>query len=846
MPDNGTEPDSPLLPDKRKPTAGKASVRRLPRLQQRRRLKPGSEERIASLWLHGLTLSLALLASGIFLVTEPEGARGSLSVLAEILLTTLSAISLAVYVRRREHKDPDAAFILPLMVFVALLSLVWEPVQRTLLGTGRPFEMMVMFSQKNLLLALAVCGSRPSYQRLSMLLGVCLAIFCAVIAGQRSVYILIVIYGIGAIGWLISSYWETLQLRLLTSESRRVPRTWLLAGGVIPLLLLLATTSSGSQLISAVNGFLPGSGGTGKSDQFARGGVNDGDGLVAGKDNIRSFGPIEDAPFADDRRPSLYDVVNDLFDEPVRRPRDQAAAVALPPELMAAIQQRMAKSGQASREFSTLRRRGAADQKRIRDLRSTAMFYVAGRVPLHLRMELYDVFDGMNWYPMSREKREQNGALSMTTVDGRPWLKITMGARWNDLFTHTETHAVKIINLMTKVIPAPLDTRGLHIDKVDRRDMFSLQDGGLIRMNRESLPELLPIQILSDRVDRSFLADNDDLVWIISDQDPFNQLPSLLHIRSVRELAEKWVEGLPRGWQQVEAVCEKLRTHYVLDRDAVPPTDCQFPIGDFLFRSRRGPDYQFAGAAAVLLRSLKYPTRLVSGFYADPKKYDSRHLHTAVHGADAHFWCEVNTGSGTWVTVEPSPGYEILCPPPGIWRRVMMLMVAAGELVLRYWQVLSVLLLALSAMFILRRQLLDGLWTFCWGLFPAATERDRVLQTVRLIDRRLKYFGMPRPDGVTFTWWLRSFPALRSAAPAIDEFAELANRAGFCPGAVSAGRLFPSESEKVEQCCRQISAQLTIHNCRRSPVLVREKTELRLRGDLRRKPDSSQSADLIL
>ena len=37
----------------------------------------------------------------------------------------------------------------------------------------------------------------------------------------------------------------------------------------------------------------------------------------------------------------------------------------------------------------------------------------------------------------------------------------------------------------------------------------------------------------------------------------------------------------------------------------------------FLFESRRGPDYLFATSAAVLLRSLGYQTRVVSGLYAD-------------------------------------------------------------------------------------------------------------------------------------------------------------------------------------------------------------------------------------
>lgn len=69
----------------------------------------------------------------------------------------------------------------------------------------------------------------------------------------------------------------------------------------------------------------------------------------------------------------------------------------MPPELLAEIKARMAKSEQAGREFSKLRRSTEPDQKKIRDLESRALLYVAGRVPLHLRMETYDVFDGIDW-----------------------------------------------------------------------------------------------------------------------------------------------------------------------------------------------------------------------------------------------------------------------------------------------------------------------------------------------------------------------------------------------------------------------------------------------------------------
>ncbi len=133
----------------------------------------------------------------------------------------------------------------------------------------------------------------------------------------------------------------------------------------------------------------------------------------------------------------------------------------------------------------------------------------------------------------------------------------------------------------------------------------------------------------------------------------------------VRSLAEEWTQGVPHGYRQIEAICQQLRTNYTLDRSARVPEDSAFPVGQFLFKSKRGADYQFATAATLMLRSLGFSTRLVSGFYANPVRYDVRKRHTAVHSSDVHFWCEVFVGAGTWVTLEPTPGYEVLSPPPG-------------------------------------------------------------------------------------------------------------------------------------------------------------------------------------
>jgi transglutaminase-like putative cysteine protease len=724
-----------------------------------------------------MTVLLALLASLMFVLADADRGRSSTSLWIQIAVEVAATLGFTWIVRRRIAMFDENTLIIPLLLIVVLLSLLWEPFQRWFFQTGRPFETMVMNSQKTLMLVTAVLGSRMACQRLSVIIGVALAIFCAAVSSEYRVQWLIAIYGFAVVSWMIASHWDTLRSRLIAGETRHLPLRWLIIGPSIPLLMLLASADGGNRAIIAMRGFLPGSGGDGESDPYSRGGVNDGENLVAGTDNIKSFGPIEDAPFAEDDKPSLYDIFNDAFDEPVRKIKDQDRSIALPPQTLAEVNARMAKSEQAGREFSTLRKSTRPDQKKIKDLESHALLYVAGRVPLHLRMETYDIFDGIDWIAetLSDEPRE----LSMVSSNGRPWLRTQSASRALGVFAGQETHAIKVINLRTNVIPAPLHLRGLHIDKVDQIDMFSWYGDTILKMNRKSLPEFTAIHLQSECMSHSLLRDHEELTFQALSDIKRTQLPELRQMAEVRSLAEKWTQGIPHGYRQIEAICQQLRTSYTVDRSAHAPEECPFPVGHFLFESRRGASYQFATAATMMLRSLGYSTRLVSGFYANPERFDVAKGHTAVHSSDTHFWCEVFVGAGTWVTLEPTPGYEVLTPPPGLLGRTLMFAADCAQWILRHWVFVLTTSAVFAMAFINRYRLADLGLTQKWRFFPARNSRGRVIQTMRLLERRFRFAGLTRPSGVTFTTWFRRQQQCIETCPetplADTEFLQLAD-----------------------------------------------------------------------
>lgn len=731
---------------------------------------------VAAVSLHVICIVVAVLAAIIFTLTEHDDHRHTLWCAFEITMQIGVVAMATVYFRKRLELLHDSSVVMPMLVMVVALSLICEPMQRLLFGTGHSLEVLIMHSQCNLMLALAVCGFRVSFQRLSVLIAVFLTIFCCTISNARGLIPLVILFAMVVLVWLVASWWDTVHRRILHSERRRLP-VLRLALFVLPVLSLLAVGGFGANTVThAIQGFMPSSGGTGKYDPFSRGGVNDGDALVAGTNNIKSFAAIEDAPFIDSDKPSLFDVVNDTFDTPPKKVKDQQRSVALPAELLLHIHQQMAEAKQAGREFSLIRTEQKADSQRIRDLETHALFYVAGPTPVHLRMETYSVFDGITWFPVST--REVAHERQMKQVEDRHWLNLTARGRGFELYSGMRTHSLKVANLDGSIIPAPAHTIGVSIDKMDRVDMYRLGSDDTISLNRDSVPSMTPINLVSECLDRDRLLQEEQMLRLHRDADVHTVTPTGVHTRQIEELARSIVSGKARGWHQVDAVIQHLRQNYVLDRDTKVSEDCVSPVGEFLFRSRRGPEYLFASSAATMLRTLGYSTRLVSGFYAQPEHYDSKLQHTAVFSGDAHFWCEVLLGADMWVTLEPTPGKEILGPPPGLLQRLLMLIGQVFSFAADQAGILATVVLLCAGTWWQRRFLTDAVLTLHYRIAPHRSARQQALHAARLIDHRLRLANIARSPGTTLRRWA-NLEALQPLKADLSRIAELADAAAY-------------------------------------------------------------------
>ncbi|MCA9074719.1 MAG: transglutaminase domain-containing protein [Planctomycetaceae bacterium] len=701
--------------------------------------------------LHAGLIALALLAAATFTLADADGESSALWLAVSLLGQSGVALVAARHVRKLDRSLDKAPWVSPVLLIVFAISLAWEPLQRSLWGTGRPFEAITIFSLKNVMLAMSAVACWHRYGAWTLLTSLFVIIFSASMASSPAIRLMVVLYVVGIVLYLSVANWESLRSRLLpTADNARLPRNWLIAFTLLLVTGLSLVSVTENSVASAVRGWVPSSGGTGGSDPFARNGVGDGEALVAGTDNIQSFAPIDDAPFLQDDKPSLYDVMDDSYEEPVISKEIQRS-VALPPEFASRIKEHAhSRTEKASREFSTLRKSKEASKSKVSDIKSTALFHVAGRTPLHLRMETYDLFDGVNWHPVPDDERVTE--TRMIERDGRHWVDVNSTPSVIESFWGPESHAIKVVNLDSNRIPAPLHVTGVHIDLVERADMYDWVQDGLICLNRDTLPALVPIHLTSAVLDRQMLVEEGYSTLGIGEKN-YRCLPTHPAMEQIAELAESWVQGVPSGWPQVVAIESRLREHFKHDRGKTFSDETAFPLQQFLFEEQAGPDYQFATACAVMLRSLGFGTRVVSGFYVDPDQYDQRAQHTPVHADDVHFWPEVLVHAQTWATLEPTPGYQLRQPPPGLIARLRSaLFTVFGWMSRHVGMILTGLAFALL-LFFSRVFLLDLTRTLHWRWNARGDVRTCVLSTVKLIEWRSRIVGNPRASGMTLKQW---------------------------------------------------------------------------------------------
>jgi transglutaminase-like putative cysteine protease len=129
------------------------------------------------------------------------------------------------------------------------------------------------------------------------------------------------------------------------------------------------------------------------------------------------------------------------------------------------------------------------------------------------------------------------------------------------------------------------------------------------------------------------------------------QLPRDMAPR-IRELAERWTDGLRTAEEKLDAIQLRLQREYAYDRNS-PSGRATEPLDDFLFESKRGHCEYFSTALAVLGRAAGVPTRNVTGFIGGT--YNRFGGFYVIRQGDAHSWTEAYLDGRGWITYDPTP-----------------------------------------------------------------------------------------------------------------------------------------------------------------------------------------------
>jgi len=614
-----------------------------------------------------------------------------------------------------------------------------------------PMEQAVIATLINVAFFLAAFPAIARNEFAALGISFILALAGLMLNAQATHVWLIVLHG-GLIAiWLANRYW--CHVSAVSANGAR-PAAPLWAYGLIVLVM-----TGSSFIVSKTAGgvaknwgeWLPSSGGSQRANSSALLGAGDGDWAVSGP-NARGTGAVDSDYFLESELSSMYDVMTDAYGEPI--PPDQLfRAIFVDQEQFLDRDGHKAPDfGEAGRQFS-LYRESIQNREQQPSVDAKALLYVEGGGPLHLCTTIYDSFDGICWHePPVIDHRchleSHDPDHSWLWLMDRPVLECLDGCRF---------HTLRFGTLSTDRVPLPSYLERFRLGKAGganaqqwAMETFAWVYDGVIRA-RHCLPSGSFFEVASQSIDESKLALVKPALFSRGTKDVNLEIPKHL-TASAANLAHQF-ENLPKGWPQIQGLTAHLRQHYAHDRDASLPPTCDDPIHYLLHQARGGPDYQFATTAALALRSLGYPTRVVSGFYVDPKKYVAAAGFTPVTKDDAHFWVEVKSTDGGWVKFDPTPGFDLHRYRPTLLGSVV-------NSVAQLWAfaaarpVKSCLLLAvLVASWWRRWWIVERCFTMRCLLAPFRNQRACLSMTLRLLDLRSRLAGAAREPHVTPRDW---------------------------------------------------------------------------------------------
>src|SRR5258708_3159616 len=154
--------------------------------------------------------------------------------------------------------------------------------------------------------------------------------------------------------------------------------------------------------------------------------------------------------------------------------------------------------------------------------------------------------------------------------------------------------------------------------------------------------------------------------------DEYLKLPPL-DIR-VSKLAEEIAAPASSNYDKAIALEQYLSTHFGYTLE-LPRTPAQDPLANFLFERKKGHCEYFASSMAVMLRSLRIPSRIVTGFRGGV--FNDLTGQYVVRASDAHSWVQAYVPGSCWISFDATPAASV--PTRNRWSRMPIVMDAAAS-----------------------------------------------------------------------------------------------------------------------------------------------------------------------
>ena len=655
-------------------------------------------------------------------------------------------------------------------------------------GIGDANEVIVLVMIQNAAWYATVFAAFWNFRRVGFLLSSVLVLFVGLSSEDWKILGLALLYSLVAIWWLMGNYWSRLEAKVIDGKAKSLPVRWsflTLSGIIVATVGCLAWSFEPVMQTIGVAGFMPTSGGQNWSDQYARSGVGDGEMLVAG-DDATTTGAVDSDQFIEDSRPSMYDAFNEIFDDPEIKKnnrRDRAIALSQVAKHIHDVKQ----SEQSGRSFRVVRKPGRKlkTERELESVISKALFYLEGTVPVRLKTNTFNHFDGWDWSNREIAWDEQpNSGLQVKSIDSEPWFIVQSPKR--HFLSSSRNHRIKIMRLESSAIPSPSFLERWHIFKVGKRKMFSWGEGGVVEYSGK-LPRQTMIDIVSsvpnyhvlratNRYTNSVTEDSNGILnWVdgllgivhnmpVSKKQEFKTLQDsdLQLVQTsdettkmrLRAIADEWTRGIDPGWNQVEAIIDRFRTDYSVDPANVPEADCENAIEHFL-DEESSPGYLFATTAAQMLRAAGYKTRLATGFLVEKKDYFLQARQSIATSENVHVWPEVCLDGCHWIPLEPTPGFSIPYSTETVGQFLARKFNEASAWILSnpISSFVSMFFLVFAAWF--RAKLFAGFWWLIWLVVFKISSKSRLRITRQLIDARFRVAGYARPPSALVAQWFR-------------------------------------------------------------------------------------------